>query len=92
MFLLMVKNWLYPWDYFQTGDHINLLFFKAKKRKSCSANLNPIPIRKRYTVKETRFWYNLQEQSMYSYFKSHPDDIYANTLQQRQTMEEAATI
>jgi hypothetical protein len=25
MFLLLLKNWLYPWDYFQTRDHINLL-------------------------------------------------------------------
>jgi hypothetical protein len=34
MFLLLLKNWLYPWDYSQTSDHINLLLFKVMKEKS----------------------------------------------------------
>ena len=46
MFLLLLKNWLYPWDYFQTGDHINLLLFKVKKEKKYSTNLNLDPIGK----------------------------------------------
>ena len=44
MFLLVLKNWLYPWDYFQTGDHINLLLFKAKKEKRRYTNFNLDPI------------------------------------------------
>jgi hypothetical protein len=42
MFLLLLKNRLYPWDYSQTGDHINLLLFKLKKRYSTILNLDQI--------------------------------------------------